>query len=145
MEHDAAIEARDEVETIELELEALNLATSMDIDMAEAIVRVETGSAVSRMSSKEIKRDLLLFAKRNPKLFIDLANDENVQLRNFAIKAKELNIIKLSQDQRIFTWGSNGKKLMTVPFDENPYSAFAAYLQTDEGIEVYKSIEKKLT
>ena len=145
MERDAVIEAQGEVETIELELEALNLATSMDIDMAEAIVRVETGSAVSSMSSKEIKRDLLLFAKRNPKLFIDLANDENVQLRNFAIKAKELNIIKLSQDQRIFTWGSNGKKLMTVPFDENPYSAFAAYLQTDEGIEVYKSIEKKLT
>ena len=30
------------------------------------------------MSSKEIKRDLLLFAKNNPALFINLANDENV-------------------------------------------------------------------
>jgi hypothetical protein len=137
------MEAVDELETIELELEALNLATSIDIDMAEAIMRVETGSAVSQMSSKELKRDLLVFAKRNPKLFIDLANDENVQLRNFAIKAAEANIIKLSQDQRYFTWASNGKKLMTVPFDENAYSAFAAFLQTDEGIEVYKSIEKK--
>jgi hypothetical protein len=111
--------------------------------MAEAIVRVEIGSGVSNMSSKELKRDLLLFAKRNPKLFIDLANDENIQLRNFAIRAKELGVVNLSQDQRIFSWASNGKKLMTVPFDENPYSAFAAYLQTDEGVEVYKSIEKK--
>jgi hypothetical protein len=115
----------------------------MDVDMAEAIVRVEIGSSVSGMSSKEIKRDLLLFAKRNPILFLELANDENVQLRNFAIKAKEANIIKLSQDQRVFSWASNDKKLMTVPFDENPYSAFAAFLQTDEGVEVYKSIEKK--
>ena len=73
-----------------------------------------------------------------------LANDENVQLRNFAIKATEINIIKLSADQRTFTWGSNGKKLMTVPFDENPYSAFAAFLKTDEGVEIYKSIDKKL-
>jgi len=111
--------------------------------MAEAIVRVEIGSGVSNMSSKELKRDLLLFAKRNPRLFIDLANDENIQLRNFAIRAKELGVVSLSQDQRIFSWASNGKKLMTVPFDENPYSAFAAYLQTDEGVEVYKSIEKK--
>ena len=142
-EHDSVVEAQDEVETIELELEALNIATSMDVDMAEAIVRVEIGSSVSGMSSKEIKRDLLLFAKRNPALFLDLANDENVQLRNFAIKAKEANIIKLSQDQRVFSWASNDKKLMTVPFDENPYSAFAAFLQTDEGVEVYKSIEKK--
>ena len=142
-EHDSVVEATDELENIELELEALNLAISMDIDMAEAIVRVENGSAVSKMSSKEIKRDLLLFAKKDPVLFIDLANDENVMLRNFAIKAKEAGIIKLSQDQRVFSWASNGAKLMTVPFDENPYSAFAAYLQTDEGIEVYKSIEKK--
>jgi hypothetical protein len=142
-EQDNITEAAHEVEDIELELEALNLATTLDIDMAEAIVRVEIGSSVSKMSSKEIKRDLLLFAKRNPALFLELANDENVQLRNFAIKAKEANIIKLSQDQRTFTWASNGAKLMTVPFDENPYSAFAAFLQTNEGVEVYKSIEKK--
>ena len=142
-EHDSVVAAQDELQTIELELEALNIATSMDVDMAEAIVRVEIGSSVSGMSSKEIKRDLLLFAKRNPALFLDLANDENVQLRNFAIKAKEANIISLSQDQRTISWASNGKKLMTVPFDENPYSAFAAFLQTDEGVEVYKSIEKK--
>ena len=95
------------------------------------------------MSSKEIKRDLLLFAKKNPKLFIDLANDENVQLRNFAIKATESKIIKLSDDQRTFLWAANDKKLMTVPFDENPYSAMAAFFKTDEGVQVFKSIEKK--
>ena len=65
-------------------------------------------------------------------------------LRNLAIRAEENGIIRLSQDQRTFTWGSNDRKLMNVPFDENPYSAFAAYLKTDEGVEVFKSIEKKL-
>jgi hypothetical protein len=107
-------------------------------------MRVELGSKVNTMSSKEIKRDLLLFAKRNPQLFLQLANDENVMLRNLAIRAQELGVIKLSQDQRTFTWGSTNRKLMNVPFDENPYSAFAAYLKTDEGVEVFKSIEKKL-
>jgi hypothetical protein len=96
------------------------------------------------MSSKELKRDLLLLAKRNPALFISLASDENVVLRNFAIRAVEANIVGLSQDQRTFTWGSNGRKLMNVPFDENPYSAFAAFLKTDEGVEIYRSIDKKL-
>jgi hypothetical protein len=96
------------------------------------------------MSSKELRRDLLLFARTNPMLFIELAKDENVQLRNVAIRAEEMGIINLSQDQRTFTWGSNGRKLMNVPFDENPYSAFAAFLKTDEGVEIYKSIDKKL-
>ena len=58
--------------------------------------------------------------------------------------ARETGIINLSDDQRTFKWASNGRKLMTVPFDENPYSAMAAWFKTDEGLEVYKSIEKKL-
>jgi hypothetical protein len=143
-EFDAVLVAEDELDVLELQIEALNAAMSIDIDQAEAILRVEVGSKVSSMGSKEIKRDLILFARKSPGLFLELANDENVQLRNFAIKAGELGIIKLSQDQRTFTWGTNGAKLMTVPFDENPYSAMAAFFKTDEGVEVFKSVEKKL-
>ena len=137
-------EAASEVENIEIEIEALNAAQSLDIDMAEAVMRVELGSKVSKMSSKELKRDLLLYAKRNPGLFLDLVNDDNVQLRNFGIKATEMGILKLSADQRTFSWGSNDRKLMNVPFDEHPYSALAAWFKTDEGMEIYSNIEKRL-
>jgi AMMECR1 domain-containing protein len=143
-EFDPTLEAEDELEDIELEVMALNAALEMDIDQAESIVRVEVGSKVNKMSSKEIKRDLLLLARNNPSLFIELANDDNVQLRNIAIRAVEASIVKLSPDNRTFHWGENNRKLMTVPFDENPYSAMAAFFKTDEGIEVFKSIEKKL-
>jgi len=134
-----------EIEWLEMEIEALNTARDIDIDLAEAVMRVEAGSKVSEMSSKELRRDLLLYAKRNPELFLELVNDGNVQLRNFGIKATELNIIKLSSDQRTFTWGTNGRKLMTVPFDEHPYSALASWFKTDEGMEVYTNIEKRLS
>ncbi len=136
--------AEDELDKINFEIDALNLAKDIEIDHAEAILRVEKGSRVADMSSKEIKRDLLLMAKKNPEAFLAIANDENVGLRNTAIKAVELGIIKLSQDQRTFHWGSNDRKLMTVPFDENPYSAMAAFFKTDEGVEIFRTIEKKL-
>ena len=125
-------------------MEALNTAISLEIEQAEAILRVEVGSSVSNMSSSEIKRDLYIFAKRNPVLFLDLVGDDNIILRNLAIKAREMGVINLSTDQRSFTWGSTDRKLMEVPFDENPYSAFAAWLKTDEGVEVYKSIQKRV-
>mgnify|MGYP001233359074 FL=1 len=143
-EFDAIEEAEEQMDHLEIELLAMNAANEMDVDFAEAILRVEVGSAVNELSSKELKRDLLLFARRNPQLFIELAQDDNIQLRNIAIVARENNIINLSSDQRTFTWASNDKKLMTVPFDENPYTAMAAWFKTDEGLEVYKSIEKKL-
>ena len=80
-EHKPQAVAADQVEIIEMEIEALNAAQSIDIDMAEAVMRVEVGSKVNEMSSKELKRDLLLYAKRNPSLFLELVNDENVVLR----------------------------------------------------------------
>ena len=138
------VKASYEVDFIEMEIEALNAAKNIDIDMAEADMRVEIGSRVAEMSSKELKRDLLLYAKRNPGLFLELVNDENVQLRNFGIKATEMGLLKLSSDQRTFSWGSNDRKLMNVPFDEHPYSALAAWFKTDEGMEIYSNIEKRL-
>jgi hypothetical protein len=143
-EYKPAAIAATQLESLEVEVEALIIAKQLDIDQAEAIMRVELGSKVSSMSSGELKRDLLLFAKRNPGLFLELVSDDNVSLRNFGIKAVEAKIIKLSNDQRTFVWASNGRKLMTVPFDEHPYSALAAWFKTDEGLEVYNSIEKRL-
>jgi len=142
--YDPIVEAEDDFQELEYEVAALNIAYEMDIEQAEAILRVEQGSHVSKLSSKELKRDLLLFAKSNPRLFINLSEDENVVLRNFGINATEARIIKLSSDNKTFSWASNGRKLMTVPFDEHPYTALASWFKTDEGIEVYKSIEKKL-
>ena len=133
-----------EIDALELEADAILAARDMDIDMAEAILRVEKGSGVAMMSSKELKRDLLVFARQNPILFLELASDDNVQLRNFGIKAVELGIIKISGDQRNFLWASNDRQLMTVPFDEHPYTALAHWFKTDEGMEIYANIEKRL-
>jgi len=143
-EYEPVKEAASEIEILEMEADAILMARELDIDMAEAIMRVEKGSEVSKMSSKELKRDLLVFARNNPVLFLELAADDNVQLRNFGIKATELGIIKLSSDQRNFLWGSNDRTIMTVPFDEHPYTALAHWFKTDEGMEIYANIEKRL-
>ena len=136
--------AADEIDVLNIQVDALIAARNIDIDMAEAIMRVEKGSSVSNLSSKELKRDLLVFARNNPKLFLELADDENVMLRNFGIKAVEAGILRLSSDQRNFLWGSNGRKLMVIPFDEHPYTALAHWFKTDEGMEIYSNIEKRL-
>lgn len=144
-EHKPVEIAESQIDRLEVEADAILMARQMDIDLAEAIMRVEKGSKVNKLSSKELKRDLLLFARKNPVLFLELANDDNVQLRNFGIKAVEEGILKLSSDQRYFMWGSTSRKIMTVPFDEHPYTALAHWFKTDEGMEIYTQIEKRLS
>lgn len=143
-EYNPVQESVNELDYINLEIDALILAKELDINQIEAILRAEFGSKIDKLSSSELKRDVLIFAKRNPALFIELANDENVELRNVGVKATQQGIIKLSSDQRTFSYGETNRKLMTVPFDEHPYSALAAWFKTDEGMEVYKHIMKKL-
>ena len=136
--------AEEEIDVLNMQVDALTAARNVDIDIAEAIMRAEVGSKVSELSSKELRRDLLVFARNNPKIFLELADDENVMLRNFGIKAVENGILRLSSDQRNFLWGSNGRKVMTIPFDEHPYTALAHWFKTDEGMEIYQNIEKRL-
>ena len=143
-EVDDAKDAADEVDIIEAELDALTLVSELDIEHLEAIMRTELGSAVTKMTSKELKRDAYRFAKFNPSLFIEISQDEDIKLRNLANRAVEANIIKLTDDNTVFKF-ANGKKIMTVPFDQHPYGALAQYFKTDDGVDLMKSITKKLS
>ena len=138
-------EALSEVENIEQKLEAMNLVATLDIDDLEAIMRAEIGSEVNSLSTKELKRDAYNLASNHPDLFIELANDEDIKFRNLANRAVEMGVVKLTDDNTVFKWAANSKKIMTVPFDQHPYAAFAQYFKTDEGVQVMKSIVKKLS
>ncbi len=144
VEIDDVQDAEDDIDRIEYELKALSLVQNLDIENIEAIMRTELGSTVAGMSSKELKRDAYLFAKNNPKLFIELSEDEDLKLRNLANRSVEAGILDLAEDGTVFKFTGNGKKVMTVPFDQHPYAALAQYFKTDDGVTLMKSIMKKL-
>ena len=143
-EIDEVREAEDEIDVLELELEALNLVNEIDIEHLEAIMRTELGSTVASLSSKELKRDAYRFAKSQPALFLELVQDEDIKLRNLANRAVEVGILQLTDDNTVFKF-ANGKKVLTVPFEQHPYAALAQYFKTDEGVDLMKSITKKLS
>jgi len=39
---------------------------------------------------------------------------------------------------------SNKKKMMSVPFEEDAYDAVASYMQSNDGLEAYKYLKKRL-
>tara|TARA_R110000868_G_scaffold134356_1_gene346303 strand:- start:255 stop:1028 length:774 start_codon:yes stop_codon:yes gene_type:complete len=143
IEADAAKDAEDEIDLLEFEMEALNLVQTLDIEHLEAIMRTELGSAVSAMSSRELKRDAYRFAKSQPALFIEISEDEDIKLRNLANRAVEQGVILLTDDNTVFKF-ANGKKILTVPFEQHPYAALSQYFKTDDGVMLMKSLTKKL-
>ena len=135
--------AQETVASLESTLDALNLVTELEEDHLIAVLRTEHGSTVQNWTPAQVKRMGFALANKNPKLFIELAKDEEIQLRNTAVMAKEAGIINLINNNTQFVT-KGGKKLFTVPFDENPYQALARWFKTDEGVDILRGIEKKL-
>ena len=147
IEFDPSREAEKDIDTLKETLEAQNLVLEMDIEDLEAIARIclrDQGN-VSEMTSKEIKRDMLLYASRNPREVVELSEDENVKLRNVAVRAVEMGIIFIKDDNRTVCWNNNTKdKIITAPYGENVYSALASFFKTDDGLDVLQGITNKL-
>jgi hypothetical protein len=139
-------DATSEVDRLSSELDAQVTARDLSLEMLESVARVLLGSKIERMSTSELKRDVLVYAKKNPTTFLEMLNDPMLQLQNTCAKFFENDLLRLKNKGRdiYFNLPQNKKKLLTVPYGEDSNYILASYLQTDEGIEVLRLLENKL-
>jgi hypothetical protein len=144
-EFDAEEKAAEEYDELTAKLDAQVTAREMPIEELEAIARVVLKGKVELLTSSELRRDMLIYASRNPAEFNSLVNDDSIKFRNIAIRAVQMDIINVSSDGRTVNWSGKDKgRIITVPFGENAYSALAAFFLTDEGMDVLSDISNKL-
>jgi hypothetical protein len=148
-EFDAERDAQEDVQELFSEIDALLLARDLadkDITTLEAVARLVLGGDVDRMSSAEIKRDMMLFAKRYPQDFMEAASDPMLKINNFAARAFTSGYLTFRGNKDIhYNFKDNKKRLMTVPFGHDHIHALASHLQSDEGLELYKYLEDKFS
>ena len=140
-EKDASVE----VEKITTEVDALIAARGLDITRAVQVARSALGANTDKMSSAEVKRDVLLFARQHPQEFMDVLNDPMLELISKVHDFFTYNIISYKNNKDVhFNMKTNKTKLLTVPFGESRDYILASYLQSDDGLEALKVLEKQL-
>jgi hypothetical protein len=80
-ELDNAKDAQEIVESINIELDAMIEARSLSISQLETLTRVLFQKDPSRISTDEMKRDILVYAKREPQDFMSVINDPVLKLQ----------------------------------------------------------------
>jgi len=145
-EVDKEKDAAAEVEDLDLEIEALVEAKQLSLDQIETLTRVMFGKDPSTVSTAELKRDILVFAKREPKEFLAILNDPELK---FQAKVRlffenKLLILRNGDKEVWFNTATNKKKMLSVPFGEDPYDMVAHFLQSDDGIDSLKMLEATL-
>jgi len=146
VEVDKTVDAAKEVEDLNFEVDALIEARQLSIEQLEVVSRVMFQKDVTTVSTAELRRDVLIYAKREPKSFLEILNDPLLKLQSNVQLFFAHNLLQFRNGQREVWYNtkSNKKKMMSIPFGEDPFETVALFLKSDEGIEVLKFLEISL-
>jgi hypothetical protein len=143
---DAAKDAADIVEDLNLEVDALIIARELDIEQIEAITKVAFGTDPSTITSSELRRDILIFAKDDPKGFMALAKDASLSM-DAKVKTfidKSILTFRKNKSEVYFNTPTNKKRMLVIPFGDDPLHSISSYLQSDEGLDTLSYLDKIL-
>lgn len=134
--------AEEKVHNLNLEVDALIAARSLDIDKMKSIVRVYLDSNVDKMTVAEIKHEVLLFARNYPQDLLDAIDDPDIEVNDIASRAFNEAYVTFRAGKDIhYNLKNNKKKILTVPFGEKKEDVFMSWLKSDEGVEFYQYLE----
>lgn len=136
-------DASQEIEVLNEEVDALLEARSLTIEQLENVARVLFGKDPSLVSTAELKRDILIYAKRDPRGFLHLIHDPMLRLESNVHRYFENKVLMFRNGNKEvwFNLPSNKRKMMNIPFGADPYTEIALFLQTEEGIDSLKLLD----
>lgn len=146
-EVDKEKDAAAELEDLNYEADALIEARQLSVEQIETLTRVMFGKDPSLTTTSELRRDILVFAKREPREFLNILNDPDLKFQSkiHLFFEQKLLVLRNGDKEVWFNTATNKKKMLSVPFGEEPYDTVAYFLKSDEGIDALKMLETILT
>jgi hypothetical protein len=140
-------EAITDIEDMNIELDAQIAARNMDLETMLAIARLVWGPVVDTMTTPELKRDILLYARQYPVQLLEMLNDPSLTETAMASRALSSGLFSMRNNNREiwFNMTGNKRKLMNVQQGEDPVYILTAYLESAEGKEVLEMVKTKLS
>ena len=146
VEMDKAKDAAAEVEELMIAADALSEAKKLSLEQLENVCRVLFGTDTSKMSSAELKRDVLVFARNNSEDFLEVVNDPDLKFMGTIQRFLDQELLKTRKNGKEVWYNTpqNKTKMLNVPFGSEPIDVIGSYLQSDDGLEVLKHLESLL-
>ena len=139
-------DAAEEVEALTSEVDALIEARQLTVEQLETIGRVILERDTSTMTTSELRRDMLVYAKMDPRGFLKAISDPMIKLQSTAQRFFDERLLSFRNNKKevYFNLPGNKKRMMSIPFGEEPMYVVTSYLQSDEGVEILEFLEGQL-
>ena len=143
IEINKAKEAAEIVSDLNTEVDALIEARQLDVEQVENVARVLFQRDVTTVTTSELRRDILIFAKKDPGGFMRLLKDPMLKLNASIQNIIDKGLLQLRNQKREvwFNTPSNKKKMCNVPYGEDPMYIIASFFQSDDGLESFKHLK----
>lgn len=139
VEWDPAKDAEEKLRNEDIILDAKIAARALTPDKMASIVRVFTGKNTSKMSASELKWEVMNIAEAYPQDFMDSLEDPELEVDDIAFRAFKDGYFATRNHGRDVHYNlkDNRKRAFSVPMDETPETALAAWLRSEDGQEFY--------
>jgi len=91
----------------------------------------------------EIKRELLMQAKSNPKRFIEMFDNPVVKVKSTIISAVDFQILKADSDG--MKWFDSNKLIVSTPSGQDTVDVATRFCLSEKGAIVFEEIERQLS
>jgi hypothetical protein len=129
-----------EVEREFLVNDAISIVKSRPID--ELLPLAMSLNIETNQKNMEIKRELVMQAKRDPRKFLDMLNNPLVNARSSVMQAFDFNILK--NNGGAVVWHDTGKMVVAIPVGQSYVEVVTRFVMTDQGASVLSEIERQL-
>ena len=120
--------------------DAIAMVRDKDLDSLLSIAMVRNINIDRPVA--EIKHDLLIYAKKNPKAFIESFDDPIIEMKAKMRTAQKYQVISLSS--KSVNWFDTGKLILSIPEGKDPMDVFVRYCMTEAAVPLVEEIEKQI-
>ena len=139
-------DAESDLEIMNKEVDALVEVKKMSIEQLENLGRVLFTRDVTTMTTAELKRDVLVFAKRNPAAFLRTVSDPRLKIQSKVQLLFDNKLIAYRNKKKdvYFNVEGNKKRMTTIPFGVDPVEYLGDWFKTDDGVEVLSFLDTQI-
>lgn len=137
---DKAAAAENEVEDTYMAADAVTMVRKKTLDELMPVV-MHLGINTNQ-TTFEIKKDLLVFAKADPKNFITRFDSPLVKLKAIVQNAADFGILDMKKEG--VYWFDTQTLIITNPIGKDARETMAMFLTTDRGLPVLEELQKQL-
>jgi hypothetical protein len=145
IELDRDKEAQDELDQMELEIKALNMARELDEEQIRDMYQLLTIKSGRHIKLSEAKATVLKYAKSFPTRFMEKLSDPNILLLAEVHKFFDYGLLTIRNKKDVFYNLSELRaKMLSYGKGEDYYASVCQFLKTDDGLLKFRLLQDEL-